>query len=460
MIRIAVLVLQLVVLTACTLRPYHPPEVAPARLLNADPAVVSAQPLDLKWWHQFEDPVLDELVERALAANVDIHVALARLDQARAVFDESEFNRYPKATVSGAFNRRNQQIPGFSPDRRQIDTYSLGFDAFWEVDLFGRVRSAIQAAASNAASFDADLDGVRVSVTAEVARNYFELRGLQQQEVVAQRSLANQQETLRLTTVRRDAGIGEEQDVASAAARVAAIQATLPPIHAAVAARLHRLAVLNGQRPGTLATDLSPRAYPALGRALSIGAEGEILTRRPDVRAAERRLAAATGREGVAAADLYPRVTITGFLGFLAGRGNLFGRPDSAAWSVTPALAWAGLDLGSARARLRGSEAATREAAASYEQTILLALEEVENALVGYREQQQRLVSLVDQARESSRAAGLARIRYREGASDFLTLLDAERTQLQAEEAVAQAEAGVFTSVIAVYKSLGGVAEK
>ena len=149
-----------------------------------------------------------------------------------------------------------------------------------------------------------------------------------------------------------------------------------------------------------------------------------------------------------------------GFLGFLAGRGNLFARGDSAAWAVTPALSWAGLDLGSARARLRGSEAATREAAALYERTILMALEEVENALVDYREQQKRLVSLVEQARESTRAAGIARIRYREGVSDFLSLLDAERTQLQAEEAVAQAEAGLFIDLIAVYKSLGGVVEK
>lgn len=461
MFRLALTLALSVTLAGCaTLRPYQAPEVAPAKLANADPALVSADPFDARWWRQFEDPVLDTLIARALDANRDIRIAVARLDQARAVFDQAALDRFPHVPIGASFDRRDQQVPGFSDERRAINTYRLGFDAFWEVDLFGRIRSAMQAAAANAGAFDASLDDVRVTVAAEVARNYFELRGFQQQEAVAVRSLENQRETLRLTTVRRDAGIGEELDVASAAARVAAIESALPPIRAAIAAREHRLAVLDGDRPGALAADLSPRAYPAIAKVLSIGESGEILTRRPDVRAAERRLAAATGREGVAAADLYPRVTVSGFLGFLAGRGNLFARADSAAWSVTPALSWAGFDLGSARARLRGSEAVTREAAAAYEQTILLALEEVENALVGYREQQQRLVSLVEQVRESSRAAGLARVRYREGVSDFLSLLDAERTQLQAEEAVAQAEAGLFIDLIAVYKSLGGVAER
>jgi multidrug efflux system outer membrane protein len=231
----------------------------------------------------------------------------------------------------------------------------------------------------------------------------------------------------------------------------------LPPIQIAISERTHRLSVLVGERPGELRVDLSPRAYPPLGKSLAIGEPGSMLTRRPDVRAAERRLAAATGREGIAVADLYPRVTVTGFLGLLAGRGSLFGTSDSKAWAVTPALAWAGFDFGSARARLRGAAAATRESAALYEQVVLLAVEEVENALVAYREQQKRLVSLVEQTRESTRAASIARVRYREGVADFLSLLDAERTQLQAEDSVAQAEAGVFTSVIAVYKSLGGV---
>ncbi|MQA29480.1 MAG: efflux transporter outer membrane subunit [Luteitalea sp.] len=457
MARVVLLALLLSLSGCASRRPYTPSQVDPASMVNADPALVTEQPLDLRWWGQFEDPVLDSLIERALDANRDVLVAAARLEQARAFFDESALDRLPHVPVSASVDRRDQAVPGFSDERRTISTYRLGFDAYWEIDLFGRLRSAVQAASATAEAYEGNLDDVRVSVAAEVARNYFELRGLQQQQAVAERSLVNQQETLRLTLVRRDAGIGEEQDVASAAARVAAIEAVLPPIHGALSERAHRLAVLVGERPGQLRADLTPRGYPPLGKAIAIGESGTVLARRPDVRAAERRLAAATGREGIAAADLYPRLTVTGFLGFLAGRGNLFGSADSRAWAVTPALAWAGFDFASARARLRGAAAATRESAAEYEQVVLLAIEEVETALVGYREQQKRLVALVEQARESTRAAGIARVRYREGLADFLSLLDAERTQLQAEDGVAQAEAGVFTSMIAVYKSLGGV---
>jgi multidrug efflux system outer membrane protein len=290
-----------------------------------------------------------------------------------------------------------------------------------------------------------------------VARNYFEMRGLQQRLAVAQRNLSNQQETLRLTQVRDDEGFSDPQDVASAAAHAASIEASIPPIRNAIAQRQYRLAVLTAVRPGTLGEDLSPRPYPILAKALAIGEPDTLLRRRPDVVAAERRLAAATANEAVAAADLYPHITISGFLGLLAGRGNFLSVANTRAWAVTPAMSWAAFDLGSARARLRGNEAVTREAIAQFEQVVLRALEETENALVTYREDQQRLVKLAEQARESSRAAAIARVRYREGAADFLALLDAERTELQAEDAVAEAEAGVFTSVIAVYKALGGI---
>jgi multidrug efflux system outer membrane protein len=396
-------------------------------------------------------------VRTALQSNLDVRAAVARLDQARSVFDESAFARYPTVTVGASVDRREQAVPGFTEAPIDTTTYRAGFDAYWEIDLFGRVRSAVRAAAANAQSFDAALDDVRVSVASEVARNYFELRGLQQQVTVTERSLTNARETLRLSEVRRDAGIGEEQDVASARARVAGVESILPPLRAASAERQHRLAVLNGVRPGDLPVDLAPRPYPVLAKALPLGDPSALLRRRPDVRAAERRLAAAAAREGVAAADLFPRITLTGFLGFVAGRGSLFGTSDSRAWAVTPALSWAAFDLGSARARLRGTEASSREALAVYDQTVLRALEEAENALVGYREQQRRLVLLADQARESGRAAAIARVRYREGLADFLSLLDAERTELLGQEAVAQAEAGVFTGVVSIYKSLGGI---
>jgi multidrug efflux system outer membrane protein len=458
MTRVLVVVMAAAVLAGCAARkPYAPPDVAPAALINADAALVVEQSFDPRWWGQFDDPVLDALVVRGLDANHDVRIALARVDQARSVVDEVRRDQFPTVTAGVSADRRDQAIPGFSDEPRGLNTFRAGFDSYWELDLFGRVRAQIRSASANAQSFEATADDVRVRVVAEIARTYFEVRGRQQQLAVAERSLANQRETLRIAQVRRDAGIGEEQDVASAAARVAAIEASIPPIRSDIVQREHRIAVLIGARPGGLGVDLSPRAYPPLTKALAVGEPNTLLRRRPDVRAAERQLAAAAAREGIVAADLYPRITVTGFLGLLAGRGSLFDVADSRAYAITPALSWAAFDIGSVRARLRGVEAATRESAAVFEQAVLRALEETENALVAYRETQQRLVRLTEQARESARAADIARVRYREGAVDFLALLDAERTQLQAEDAVAQAEATVFTSVIAVYKALGGL---
>jgi len=443
---------------ACAVHTAPPPATLERTPLSRwDASLFSEQGYDPRWWRQLEDPVLETLENAAFDANRDVRSALARFDQSRAVFDEDRRRRYPTVTAGAFVDVREQAQPGFSDEPIRVNTYRAGFDASWELDLFGRVRAAIAAASANAESFEAALAAVRVSVAAEVALNYYELRGIQQQLSVLDRSLTNQRETRRLTEVRRDAGIGEEQDVASASARVSAIEAAVPPLLTALAAREHRLAVLTGRAPGQLLVDLAPRAYPVLAKTIALGPPGELLNRRPDVRAAERRLAATAAREGVATADLYPRITISGMLGLLAGRGNIFGRGDSRAWAVTPALQWSAFDLGSARARLRGAHAATAEALAGYEQTMLLGLEETETALVTYRQRQERLVKLSEEVRESTRAAAIARLRYREGVADFLSLLDAERTALQAEDSAAQAEADVFTAIVGLYRAVGGM---
>ena len=451
------LVLAALLALGCAARPpYAAPVTQPVALTQVSGPAFAPQSYDPRWWQLFQDPVLDRLVAGALANNLDIRQAVARVDQARAIFRDVELDRYPVVEAGASVDAREQAVPGFSTEPVRTNTYRVGLVAFWELDLFGGIRSAVQAARAQAQGLEASLEDVRVVVAAEVARNYFQLRGLQQQLAVAERSLTNQREAWRLTGVRRDAGVGEEQDVASAAASVAAVEASIPPLRQGLSIQRHRLAVLIGVRPGDLAEDLAPRAYAPLMTTLPLGTTGELLRRRPDVRAAERQLAAAAAREGIAAADLYPRVSISGVLGFLAGRGNLFGSADSRQWAVTPSVNWIGTDLESARARLRGTEAVTREVLARYEQTVLRAIEETENALVGYREAQARLERLMEQARQSARSADLARTRYREGLTDFLDLLDAERTQLGAEDAVARIEAGVFTSVVDVYKALGG----
>ncbi len=444
--------------TGCAVGPhYKPPKPDVVKFHAADANLITEQPFNTRWWNQFEDPVLDSLVDRSLASNNGIRIARARLAESRAIFDERKLDRFPTVPVAASYQHSKEQIPGFGDQRRTINNFTAGFDAFWEADLFGRVSHGIAATRADNQAFEADLHDVQVSVVSELARNYFELRGAQWRLAVADRSLTNQRETLRLTQLRRDAGVGEEQDVASAAARVAAIEATIPSLNLDVARAEYRLAVLTGTRPGELNADLTPRTYPAIAKALPIGNPGELLQRRPDVRSAERRLAASTERQGVAVASLFPQVSVSGFLGFVAGRGSVFFTGDSRAWSVSPGLSWSAFDLGRARARVRGSSAATEESLAFYEETVLRALEETEDALANYHAQQARLIKLNDQARESKRAADIARLRYREGVVDFLSLLDAERTQLQAEDAVAESEKDVYVAVIALYKALGGV---
>jgi multidrug efflux system outer membrane protein len=442
----------------CAVGPhYKAPQPDAVTYHAADPQLLSKAPFDPRWWKQFEDPVLDSLIQKSLVANTSIRVARARLAESRAVFDERKLDRYPTVPADVTYTYAKEQIPGFFNQPTTINTFHSGFDAFWELDVFGQVRHGVAAARSDNQAFEADLHDVEVSMVAELARNYFELRGAQWRLEVAERSLKNQRDTLRLTQLRRDAGVGEEQDVASAAARVAAIDATIPPLEFETKRAEYHLAVLTGTRPGELSADLSPRSYSPIDKALPIGNASELLRRRPDVRAAERRLSAATERQGVAVAQLFPQVSVSAFVGFLAGRGSLFFTTQSFASTASPSLTWSAFDLGRARARVRASNAATDEALASYDDTVLRALEETENSFSNYRAQQERLVKLNAQAQESKRAADIARLRYREGVIDFLSLLDAERTQLQAEDAVAESERDVYVAVIALYKALGGV---
>lgn len=444
---------------ACAVGPnYKAPATPPAAFQNADPVVFTAANPEAEWWKAFGDPVLDQLVGQAFAANLDLKIALARVAEARALFSEQKLDLLPHVTANGTYVKSDQQQPGSNGQRVESQTYQAGFDAGWEIDLFGRVRRGVEAAGAEAGAAQAELRDAQVTVAAEVARNYLELRGAQARLKVANRNLETQRETLRLTKVRFDAGAGSPIDVASAQARLNATEAAIPVLITAEKRANYRLAVLTGQRPGALDALLVQRETDVrpLVTALPIGEAGDLLRRRPDVQAAERRLASSTAQVGVATADLFPRVSVTGFVGFLSGTSTGFGNAASKAWSVAPSVSWPALDLGSARARLRAAEARDDAALANYDQTVLRALEDLENALVSYRQQQAQLNSLTDQAAASRRAAELARIQYREGGIDFLVLLDAERTLLAAEDALTVAETGVNTDVVAIYKALGG----
>lgn len=431
----------------------------PAVLLNADPKAVDlAVEPGAAWWKVFEDPVLDDLVGRAVAGNLDLKQAEARVRQARAIFKDARLDYLPRITSDATYNRSDEQIPGFGSGRKLVESADIGFDAAWEIDLFGRVRHGVEAARSDAGAADADLRAAKVSVMAEVARTYFELRGAQARLAVARENEATQRETVRLTQVRFEVGRGDPVDVKSAQARLSATEATIPDLEAQEAATRYRLAVLLGLRPGALDEALAPRAAPPqpLVKPLPIGDAAQFLRRRPDVQAAEWRLRAETARTGVATADLFPRIRVTGFVGLLSGDVSKLFSHGAQAWSVSPQVTWPALDLGGAHARLKAQQARQDEILAAYDQTVLVAVQDLETALNAWRQQQSRIVSLAEQVEASRGAAELARVRYKEGSIDFLVLLDAERTLLAAEDALTAAQTDANTDVVAIYKALGG----
>ena len=444
-------------LSACAVGPdYRVPETDPARIAALEAGDYDRTRFDAAWWQQFDDPTLNQLVQRSLADNRELRVAFSRLRAARAIRDDVANDRLPTFTsrASGEFGKAQQ--PPTTEQRVRQERYDLGLDTAWELDLFGRIQRQLEASEARIEVAEADYYQIQVSLIAELVDAYGTLRGAQLREHIALENLKNQQESRAITEQLRDAGIGSELDVLRADARLAAVEASVPQLQAQQVRARNRIATLLGQRPEQLDVDLAPKPLPAIAKALPIGNPAELLRRRPDVQAAERRLAAATADVGVATADLFPRVSLSGFLGFTAGRGSQLGASAARAWAVTPSISWAAFDLGSVRARLRGAEADADGALAQYEQQVLLALEESENAFSDYGKRQQRLIALVRQAEASRAAAQQAAIRYREGTVDFLVLLDAERERLAAEDAQASAEVELYSGIVAIYKALGG----
>ena len=444
-------------LSACAVGPdYRAPEVSPAHIERAAAAGFDQSRFQAAWWRQFDDPTLDALVGGALSENRELRIAFARLRAARSIRDDDANDRLPTVTAGASAEYGEAQQPGFGEERSSIERYDLGLDMAWELDLFGRVQRRIEASEAQSEAAEAELYQLQVSLIAELVDAYGQLRGAQLRERIARENLENQRNSHRLTEQLRDAGVGNELDVLRADARLAATEASLPHLQSQQTRATNRIATLLGQRADALSVDLTPRELPAIAKALPIGDPTELLRRRPDVLAAERQLAAATANVGVATADLFPRVSLSGFLGFIAGRGSQIGSSAAQAWGVAPSISWAAFDMGSVRARLRGAEANAEGALASYEQQVLLALEESENAFSDYARAQERLLSLLRQSSASRAAAEQAEIRYREGSVDFLVLLDAEREKLLAEDAQAQAETEVYRGVVALYKALGG----
>lgn len=355
------------VLSGCAIGPdYRPDPRAAVTLQGAqDPAYSTQSPVG-NGWSQFDDPVLEQLVRDALFANHDLRIAVSRVKQARAVFVERRLAQAPHITAHSSFDRCEQQVVAGN-QRIQTEQTTLGLDATWELDLFGRQRRVSEAARADLDAEQANLQDVQVTVAAEVARNHFELRATEKQLEVSKRTLTNLHDTRRLTQTRWDLGAGSELDVQSSLARLKAIEADIPLLETAQAQYRHRLAVLLGQQPDALDATLVARTMPAFARRQPLGDTAGLLRQRPDVRGAERRLAAATAQVGVANADLFPRISVSGFVGVLSGDAARLTEGNANAWSVTPSISWAVFDFGTVRARLRASKAQAEGALAQYQ---------------------------------------------------------------------------------------------
>jgi outer membrane protein, multidrug efflux system len=456
-------------LSACTLGPdYRRPAsaldasfIAPgAKTVNAEPASADIA----SFWRGFNDATLTALVERSLAANGDVRIASARLQEAQLQQREADVADWPGVAIDGGATRAIRPItqqPNLSRDARTSNTLNTGFVAAWELDLFGRNRRASEAAGARTEASQASLHAAHTSVAAEVARNYLALRGLQQQLRIAQAALVNQREALRLTEARVSGGRGTQLDRERAQALVVGTEAALPALQGSIERTALRIATLVARPPREVLAELAtPAPLPGLpvtdlGK-LPVGTPAQWLLRRPDLMAAERELAAATANVGVAMTELYPRLSLTGLLGLNAASFGNLGRAESVVYSLGAGLSWTPFDSGAIRDRIGASQARVQQSLARYEQAVALAIEETEGAFSSYTRNAQRAEQQALAAGHAREAARLARLRYAAGLSDLSLVLDAERQILSSEDTLMQAQTATATALVSVYRTLGG----
>ena len=404
-----------------------------------------------KWWSLFGDAVLDRLVEEALTANTDLRVAAANLRQARAVLRETRGGRLPTTAISGGASYGQQ------PGGDAGDSYDVGLDVGYQLDLFGRITRAIQASEADAEAVQAAFDVTRISVAAETTRAYADICAATRQLEVAQGSVRLQEQTLDLTRRLLAGGRGTALETSQAAALLEQTRATIPQLQARRQTAAYRLAVMTGRPPADFPREIAvcPRA-PSLAEPIPVGNGATLLSRRPDIRAAERRLAAATARVGVATADLYPSVSIGLSAGSTASSpGGLFSG-SRFRFGLGPLISWNFPNTRVARSRIEQAEASAEAELARFDGTWLGALEETESALTRYASELERLELLRRARSQSAEAARIARLRFQAGREPFQVVLEAERTIAQTDAAVAQAEALLADQLVSLFLALGG----
>jgi multidrug efflux system outer membrane protein len=463
----------LLLIGGCTVGPnYQKPDLAVAsKWQEAQQTGVETRPAELtRWWTAFNDPLLDSLVERAVRSNLDLRLAEARIREARAARAVTAAGEWPAVDVSSSYKRiRSSEnafavspqggggpssFPGGNLDQ---NFYQAGFDASWEIDVFGGVRRSVEAADATIEANVENRRDVLVTLLGDVARNYVDVRGFQSRLEVARANLKSQQDTLDLTKVRFQAGLASDLDVAQQEGQLNTTAAQIPTLESSLKQAAYRLDVLLGSQPGALWDELSKAGtIPSLPPEVLVGLPSELLRRRPDIRTAERQLAAATAQIGAATADLFPKFSLTGTAGLQSISASDWFTGRSRFWSVGPTISWPIFDAGRIRANIEIRNAQQEQALTQYEKTILTALGDVETSLVNYSREQARYRSLSDAVAANRRAVEMSNELYIRGLVDFLNVLENQRSLYASENDLAQSQATMASNLVSLYKALGG----
>ena len=442
---------------------YHPPKTAtPAQWTSEMAGGETNQSMtDSAWWKTFNDPELNSLVMRAVQSNLNLRVAEARVREARSLRGVAASGLWPKINADGSYQRERLSQNGFPEFPPGIplegNVYQAGFDAAWELDVFGGTRRAIEAANASVGAAEQGRRDVLVSLLGEVARNYVEARDAQQRLGIVHNNVTAQKEQLRLTSDRYHSGLTGELDVQQAASLLETTQAEAPEREQDFRQSTYALAVLLGLPPGALVDEMSTNSpVPAMPPVVPAGLPSGLLQRRPDIQRAERQLAAATAQIGVATADLFPKFSLTGDMGLQSVGVSDWFTAGSRFWQAGPTVQWRIFDAGQIRANIRVQNARQEEALATYEATVLNSMQDVETALTGYAKQQTRRESLAAALGSSRQVVALAEQLYHNGLTDYLPVLDAQRSLYAAEDSLAQSDRDVALNLVALYKALGG----
>lgn len=449
-------------LAGCAVGPnYQTPEVALPESFGEFHQKDEVDELALKrWWTTFNDPLLDVLVHEALSQNYDLKIAVEKVNEVRALYQIEAADFYPKVDMTA--EERRTRISQTLFDSRLLgppyqNLYKVGFDASWEIDIFGKLRREKETAYYE---YEAEINSARdvyITLLSELASTYIEIRSYQQRIALSKRDIYIQKELLALAESRFEAGLDSEIEPEQIRFSLEASEAILPELQTNYRHAIHRLAVLLGKPPQNLHDDFDElKPIPISTAAIPVGLPSDLLRRRPDIRQAERNLAASTANIGSAIADLFPRFSLLGNFGFESNRTNNWFKAKSRTWSFGPSMEWPILYFGRIRANIRVQNAKQQQALYQYEQTILTSLEDVENALVSYYKEDERVDRFEKQVDSANRTYQLTRDRYLSGLIDFSDLLDADRARIEAENNLVDSTQALSKNLVSLYKSLGG----